>query len=61
MIFAMFSVDVIIHLVFFWGMREAQIYCGQWFYALPILIAGALRRREIQKGQQLIQKGQTLL
>ena len=57
MIFAMFSVDVIIHLVFFWGMREAQIYCGHWFYALPILIAGALRRREIQKGQQLNTKG----
>ena len=46
MVLAMFSVDAIIHLVFFWGMREAQIYCGHWFYALPILIAGAVRRRD---------------
>ncbi len=41
---AMFAVDVVIHLVFFWGMAEAQIYCGHWFYAIPLLVAGALRR-----------------
>ena len=41
---SMFAVDVVIHLVFFWGMSEAQIYCGHWFYTLPLLAAGALRR-----------------
>ena len=45
MIGAMFCVDAVIHLVLFWGMAEAQIYCGHWFYALPILMAGALKRR----------------
>lgn len=39
----MFCVDAAIHLVMFWGMSEAQIYCGHWFYALPILMAGAGR------------------
>lgn len=44
MIGAMFCVDIAIHLVMFWGMEEAQIYCGHWFYVLPILMAGGLRR-----------------
>ena len=43
-LFATFAVDAVIHLVFFWGMTEAQIYCGHWFYALPLLIAGAFQR-----------------
>lgn len=45
-VLAMASLDVVIHLVFFWGMDEAQIYCGHWFYLLPILMAAALVRRE---------------
>ena len=45
MIGAMFCVDAAIHLVMFWGMSEAQIYCGHWFYALPILMAGCGSRR----------------
>lgn len=42
---AMFAVDFVIHLVFFWGMDEAQIFCGHWFYLLPVLAAAALARR----------------
>lgn len=42
---AMFAVDALIHLAFFWGMEEAQIFCPHWFYALPILWAGAVGRR----------------
>lgn len=37
-----FAVDAAIHLVCFWGMAEAQIYCAHWFYALPLLCCGAL-------------------
>ena len=37
-----FAVDAVIHLVCFWGMAEAQIYCAHWFYALPLLCCGAL-------------------
>ena len=43
---ATFAVDAVIHFAFFWGMQEAQIYCGHWFYALPILIAQAIARRQ---------------
>ena len=42
---AMFAVDALLHLVLFWGMEEAQIYCGHWFYALPVLWAGAASGR----------------
>ena len=45
MIAATLSIDFMIHFVFFWGMEEAQIYCGHWFYALPILVAGAIAKR----------------
>ena len=44
-IVATLSIDIVIHFVFFWGMEEAQIYCGHWFYVLPILVAGAISRR----------------
>ncbi len=43
-IVAMALVDIVIHLVLFWGMDEAQIYCAHWFYLLPIFIAAALSR-----------------
>lgn len=43
---ATFAVDAAIHFAFFWGMQEAQIYCGHWFYALPLLIAQAIARRQ---------------
>lgn len=50
---AMASIDVVIHLVFFWGMEEAQIYCGHWFYLLPILWAAAFARRgEVGRGEE---------
>lgn len=45
MIAVTLSVDFVIHFAFFWGMEEAQIYCGHWFYALPILVAGAISKR----------------
>jgi hypothetical protein len=47
-----FSVDVLIHLVCFWGMEEGQIYCGHWFHLLPLLVGGALApRRPLQNGR----------
>jgi len=44
LIAAMFLVDVGIHFVLFWGMEEAQIYAGHWYYAIPILIGVGLVR-----------------
>ena len=41
---AMFLVDVGIHFVLFWGMDEAQIYAGHWYYALPVLLGLGLVR-----------------
>jgi len=32
--------DVLLHVVVGWGLAEAQIYCGHWFYVLPVLLAG---------------------
>jgi len=46
LIAAMFLVDVGIHFVLFWGMSEAQIYAGHWYYAIPILIGTGLARQE---------------
>ena len=47
---ATLSIDIVIHFVFFWGMDEAQIYCGHWFYALPILVAGAIAKPPCPQG-----------
>jgi len=44
LIAAMFLVDVGIHFVLFWGMGEAQIYAGHWYYAVPVLIGCGLVR-----------------
>jgi len=44
LIAAMFLVDVGIHFVLFWGMNEAQIYAGHWYYAIPILLGAGLLR-----------------
>jgi len=46
LIAAMFLVDMGIHFVLFWGMDEAQIYAGHWYYAIPIFIGAALVRHE---------------
>jgi hypothetical protein len=54
MIVVMFCVDAVIHLVMFWGMSEAQIYCGHWFYVLPILIAGAWKKGVIKKPSDML-------
>ena len=47
---ATLAVDIVIHFVFFWGMDEAQIYCGHWFYVLPILVAGAIAKQPRPQG-----------
>jgi len=36
---AMISFDFMLHVVIGWGMPEAQIYCGHWLYAIPVLLA----------------------
>ena len=36
---AMLSVDFVIHVVCGWGIGEGQIYCGHWFFAIPILVS----------------------
>ena len=40
------AIDAALHLALFWGMREGQIYCGHWFYVLPIFWAGAVAPAE---------------
>jgi len=44
LIAVMFLVDLGIHFVLFWGMEEAQIYAGHWYYTVPILIGVGLVR-----------------
>jgi len=44
LIAAMFLVDIAIHFVLFWGMTEAQIYAGHWYYAIPLLIGCGMKR-----------------
>ena len=44
MILTTLFVDLTIHFGFFWGMEEAQLYCGHWFYVLPIFAAGAISK-----------------
>ncbi len=44
MVGAMFAVDFALHFVLSWGMAEAQIYAGHWFYAVPLLAGGVLLR-----------------
>lgn len=36
---AMLSVDFVIHILIGWGATEGQIYCGHWFFAVPVLIS----------------------
>ena len=36
---AMVTVDFVLHVVLGWGVGEGQIYCGHWFWSIPILIA----------------------
>ncbi len=52
MIAATLSIDVAIHFALFWGMEEAQIYCGHWFYVLPILAAGAISKHSASSSHQ---------
>lgn len=42
MVMAMFAVDFVLHFLLSWGMAEAQIYAGHWFYSVPLLSGCAL-------------------
>ena len=35
----MVTVDIGLHVVVGWGIAEGQIYCGHWFWILPVLLA----------------------
>ena len=48
-IVGMISFDFALHLVLGWGINEGQLYCGHWFWALPILI-GLLPRKAVWVG-----------
>ncbi len=49
MLAATLAIDAAIHFACFWGMEEAQIYCAHWFYAIPLLAAGALAKPNAQR------------
>lgn len=36
---AMVAFDVVLHVLIGWGLPEAQIYCGHWFFVVPLLVA----------------------
>ena len=42
-IFVFFAVDVFIHFVCGWGMREPHLYAGHWTFAVPILCVVAIK------------------
>ncbi len=44
---AMIACDFLLHVVVGWGFEEGQIYCGHWFWAIPILIALLPGRRSL--------------
>lgn len=46
MMLAMFSVDVVIHLGFFWGMDEPFVFAGHWIWMVPVLIGLLFKRRK---------------
>ena len=39
LLLSLFSVDVLIHLVIFWSTVEGHLFCGHWYFLLPILLA----------------------
>lgn len=41
----MFLVDVLIHVVCGWGLREGWIFCAHWFWMVPVLIGIEAKRR----------------
>lgn len=57
---AMFAVDFAIHFVVAWGMIEAQIYAGHWFYGLPLLV-GLLQSRVPSRGRFACSVGMLVL
>jgi len=36
---AMVVFDVLLHVVVGWGLAEGQIYCGHWFWIIPLLVS----------------------
>ena len=41
---AMVAFDVLLHVVVGWGIVEGQIYCGHWFWIIPLLVSLLPRR-----------------
>jgi len=39
LLLAMFSADILIHMVFGFGIRDSYIYCQHWFFICPLAIA----------------------
>jgi len=39
LLLAMFSVDILIHIVFGFGIHDSYIYCMHWFFICPLIIA----------------------
>ena len=39
LLLSMFSVDILIHMVFGFGIHDSYIYCQHWFFICPLLIA----------------------
>lgn len=42
-------VDVLIHVVFRFGLDEGQIYCGHWMFLFPLLIANLFGDKRLEK------------
>ena len=40
----MFAVDLLIHVVFAWGLAEGWIFCAHWFFIIPVCIGLAVKR-----------------
>jgi len=41
---AMMFFDVVLHVIIGWGIAEGQIYCGHWFWIIPLFVALLPRR-----------------
>ena len=44
-IVGMFAVDAAIHIVCGWGLNEGWIFCGHWFWMVPVIVGLSLKRR----------------
>lgn len=44
LLLALFAVDAVLHFVLSWGIQEGQLFCGHWFYLLPLFTAQLISR-----------------